>query len=475
MSDTDHHPEDPARDFVSLERLRRKRTWQPTLEDGSLTSLGGHLEQFAEGLTEQERKALSAMLRMSPRDQALVALGAEPPESILDIEERKIFEALRTKPAGARRSLEPALVLIMKATRYCNLRCSYCGTWRDGPNQRMSFEVLARSIHGALSAPEVRGVEFFWHGGEPTLLPVSFYRSALWMQQQFRRPGQAVANTLQTNGTRLTPEWLEFLKRYRFRVEVSLDGPPEIHDRWRIDTAGRPTSQRVRQGLDTLREHGLDPAAIMVVGDDVMALGAERLLNYFLEIGVTNVGLQNLVPEGDGRGASLEERYIEYARFVEFLRELFHLWWPDHTERIAFREISDLVSRIRGKPAGLCLYNENCMGNILTIEPMGDLTACDKYQSDPAYRFGNVLETDFADFPASPEFIRAHAEVAAQVQQGAGSCPWSSICHTGCPFNWYVRTQLGASHHQRCCGLAPLLSDIAEAVGKRSIHQGRPG
>lgn len=452
-------------DLVPLETLRRKRTGQPTLEDGSLAALGGHLKQFAEGLSDRERAALLAILRMSPRDQALATLGAEPPESLLDPEERSIFEEMCARPVATGRHLEPALVLIMKGTRYCNLRCSYCGTWRDGPNQRMSFAVLARTLHGAMTAPGVRAVEFFWHGGEPTLLPISFYHKALWLQQQFRRPGQTVSNTLQTNGTRLTPEWLDLLKRYRFRVEVSMDGPPEIHDRWRVDTAGRPTSQRVREGIDKLRAHGLEPAAVMVVGDDVMALGAERMLRYFLEIGVSEVGLQNLVPEGEDRGTSPEQRYIEYARFVTFLRELFHLWWPDHVERIAFREISDLLRRLRRQPAGLCLYNENCMGNILTVEPTGDVTACDKYQSDPAYRFGNVLEADFADFPGSPKFVRAHAEVAALVERGAGNCPWSSVCHTGCPFNWYVRSQLGTSDGRSCCGLAPLLSDMAEAVG----------
>lgn len=454
-----------GRDFVPLDQLRQKSSWRPSVDQEALRSLGGHLEAFAAELNDEERAALAAVLKMSPRDPRLVALAAERAEGILDPDEIRVFNRLLERPAPTKTQLEPALVLIMKGTRYCNLRCTYCGTWRGGPNQRMPFEVLAETIHGALSAPEVRQVEFFWHGGEPTLLPVSFYRKALWLQQQFRRPGQTVANTLQTNGTRLTPEWLDFLKSYRFRVEVSLDGPPEIHDRFRVDVAGKATSQRVRNGIAKLREYGFDPAAIMVVGEDVMALGPQRLLSYFLEIGVTDVGVLNLVPEGEHRGNAPDQRYFEFSRYVEFLRQLFHLWWPDHAERIAFREISDLMRRIRGEQTGLCLYNENCMGNVLTIEASGDVTACDKYQSDPAYRFGNVLEEGFAGFPTSREFAHAYAEVDALVERGAANCRWSGVCHTGCPFNWYVRRQLGVPHHGRCCGLEPLLSDIAEAVG----------
>ncbi len=436
----------------------------PSLREADLlASVGRHLEDFAEQLTVSERTALSAVLKIGDRNPALVALASKPPEAVLKPEEVATYEELAAKPAPAGQGLRPGVVLVMKATRYCNLRCTYCRFWADGPNQIMSFEVLARAIHGVLAAPGVRAVDFCWHGGEATLLPIDFYLKALWLQERFRKPGQQVTNSVQTNGTRLKPEWLDFLKRYRFSVGVSLDGPPEIHDSRRLDTAGRPTSERVREGIAKLREHcsNLDQGVLMVVDDDVLALGAERLLEYLLEIDVRNVALLNVIPENDP-GA---QPYFEYFKYVDFFRDLFRLWWPDYADRIKFRELADLVEKVQRKRGKLCIFDGNCMGGYLTIEPMGEIGACDKYLGDSDYRFGNVLEMDLADLPAAPSFIAANTFTVRGIK-GTNRCPWFEVCQGGCPHDRYLRGQKQVPYDESCCGLAPLLSDIAEALAK---------
>ncbi|HEX2222892.1 MAG TPA: radical SAM protein, partial [Thermoanaerobaculia bacterium] len=341
MSQTER--EKPA-GFVPLSELRKP----PALGGKELLdAVRGRLDSFTAGLSESEQAMLVALLSQGTQNPDLAALAAETPAAVLGPQEAELFHQLLAAPApeGSGGQLRPALAVIMKATKICNLRCTYCRSWAEGPDQKMTFEVLARSIHGALSAPGVTSVEFVWHGGETTLRPVSFYRKALWLQQRFRRPGQKVANTVQTNGTNLTAEWLDFLKRYRFSVGVSLDGPPEVHDRRRLDTRGRPTSHRVQQGLRRLQEHGIRHGVLMVVDDDVIALGARRLLDYFLELGVRHVSLLNVVPEGEPERA-MPGDYVALARFVTFLRELFHAWWPEAADRIVFREISDLADRL---------------------------------------------------------------------------------------------------------------------------------
>src|SRR5438105_7905485 len=135
-----------------------------------------------------------------------------------------------------------AITLIIKGTRLCNLRCAYCHDWRAERDQVMPFPVLARLMAAALTDPQHAAVDFIWHGGETTLLPTTFYEKALLVQSRFRRPGQLVGNTIQTNGTRLTPEWLRFLRDNQFGVGVSVDGPPQLHDRYRRYASGRPSS-----------------------------------------------------------------------------------------------------------------------------------------------------------------------------------------------------------------------------------------
>src|SRR5215471_659649 len=111
-----------------------------------------------------------------------------------------------------------AISLIIKGTRLCNLRCAYCVDWRTDRDQTMSFPVMARLIAAALSDPRHDAVEFIWHGGETTILKRSFYEKALFVQSKFRRPGQRIHNSIQTNGTRLTAEWCRFFRANKFGV-----------------------------------------------------------------------------------------------------------------------------------------------------------------------------------------------------------------------------------------------------------------
>ncbi len=139
------------------------------------------------------------------------------------------------------------MTLVVKGTRHCNLRCTYCHDWSDQPDATMSFDTLAALTAGALRDPAHSSVEFVWHGGETTLLPIEWYRRAMVLQARFRRPGQAIRNSLQTNATRLNDEWGRFLRDNHFTVGVSLDGPPEIHDQTRVDAAGvRPMREFVK-------------------------------------------------------------------------------------------------------------------------------------------------------------------------------------------------------------------------------------
>ncbi len=433
----------------------------------TLQSLSLHLEDFTAGLDERERAALSALLESASRRSPIEALAAQPAEDVLEPDELSILNTVLAEPAaklpGRPHGSRPVLTLVMKATRLCNLRCSYCHFWRDGANQTMRFEVLARATRDALEIPSARAVEFVWHGGETTLLPFAFYRKAFWLQQFFRRPDQKITNSLQTNGTLFDEEWLDFCQDFGVSVGVSLDGPPEVHDQRRRDTAGRPTSERTRRALDSIRASGLENGVLMVVDDEVLQFGARRLLDYFLEIGVENVGLLNVIPENTSPGEESRGSYVYWSGFVGFLRELFGLWWPDHAHRIQFREISDLFDKVQGRRGETCFFAGDCMGSFLTIEPNGEISACDKYVGDPAYRFGSLLENRLATLLDLPRLAEIRDETAAAVDQ-TRSCPWFRVCQGACPHDRYLRVQRGVAHDESCCGLRPLLEDMAEAL-----------
>ena len=140
------------------------------------------------------------------------------------------------------------LGLIVKGTRFCNLRCSYCHDWRTGPGQTMPFPVLARMVAAALQDPEHDAVSFFWHGGEPLVLGREWYEKALYVQARLRRPRQRIVNALQTNGTLVDAAWARFFRAHDIRVSLSLDGPPDLHDKHRVYASGRPSFRDVTRG-----------------------------------------------------------------------------------------------------------------------------------------------------------------------------------------------------------------------------------
>lgn len=460
------HSRSPASDMVPLSRLRRKSADPQGLTETRLELLSRHLAEFEGQLRDDEKKAFASIL--GSRNMALSALGAAHPEQILEASEIKVLNDLQSSQRPRRGALPFSVTLIMKATRLCNLRCTYCYSWRDEPNEVMSPDVLANTIRGVLTMPGVRSVEFVWHGGEPTLLPIAFYTKALWLQEQFRQPGQTIVNNLQTNGTHLTDDWLLFLKRYGLRVGLSLDGPPAVHDSRRIDIRGRPTSALVRSGLAKLQEQGIRHGVLVVVDSDVVRLGPDQLLQYLLELGVTRVSLLNVTPQSAPPlpSSAVGSSYLAYRHFVEYLRRLFHLWYPMHAARLRIRELSDLLGQFNGAPSHFCVYRGNCVGQFFTIEANGDICHCDKYDNNPAYRFGNVLTDGVERTLSSATLHRAQGYVDAGLDR-CRACPWFAFCQGGCPYDRYVQTAHQSDvSEERCCGLAPLLTDMAQAIGK---------
>lgn len=410
-----------------------------------------------ESWSPRERAAVAEVFRRAAGTTPIARLAMLPAEAVLGPDELAALRRVEATPPPVAASVHPAIVLIMKATRLCNLRCTYCHFWRTGPDQVMSFEVMATAIRDALATPGVRHVEFTWHGGEVTLLPPEFLRTAIWLQERFRRPEQQVVNAVQTNGLRLDAEWMRLFGDYDISVGISLDGPPEVHDRTRVNRRGEATSAQVRAGLELLREHRVKHGVLMVVGDDVIALGAARTLEYLLELGVPTVGLLNVIPENVADHEQLRGQYLPWPRYVQWLRELFALWWPAHADRLNLRELGDLVGKVAGGPSRTCLFAGGCHGRYLTVEPNGEVSACDKYVAAPDFVLGRSLREAFAG-DRLPEIRRREGAALAEFRD----CRWFGVCAGGCPHD----RRLSARHSAAtagCCGLAPLLEDMAQA------------
>jgi uncharacterized protein len=351
--------------------------------------------------------------------------------------------------------------LIVKATRICNLRCTYCHDWRVGHDQTMPFRVLAGMTAAALKEPAHRMVEFIWHGGETTILPITFYEKAVLLQSRFRSQGQLVRNTIQTNGTRLTPEWIRFFRANAFSVGVSLDGPPEVHDEYRRHANGRPSFADAAAGVRLLQQGDVPFTVLMVIDQGALELGADRVFDFFLEHGITSFGFLGAKPTNrpDARPGTPARHYVPPAEMNLFLAQMYDRWLEHGDPGIHIRDLDAIRARIHSSSEGMCVFAGGCIGHYFLIEPNGDIAHCDLFVGDDRYSFGNVLRDGFAGVRSSRNLAAITRENDRALEQMRG-CTEFSICSGWCPHERYIALRHDQDHRADCCGLRDLIGHI---------------
>ena len=327
----------------------------------------------------------------------------------------------------------------------CDLRCTYCyytspGNAAPRSPGTMSEATLESVFAGYLpSAPEE--VVISWQGGEPTLAGIAFYERAVALQERHRRPGQRIANAIQTNGTRLDDEWARFLARAGFLVGVSVDGPPRHHDGYRRDAAGSGTRARVERGLDHLRRRGVAFNLVCVLHDGNVQHPVE-LYESLRELGTPWLQFVPAIewiadgpaaPQGATPAADLP-RLAPFAPSPEdygrFLCRVFDRWLGHHVRTVSVRLFDALLwRRVRGDMP-YCVLGSACDAQI-TIEAGGDVYPCDHF-ARPEWRLGQV---DGADWPeridagARLRFAATKSSLPAECRR----CRWRELCGGGCP------------------------------------------
>ncbi|MGM9508046.1 radical SAM protein [Larkinella sp. GY13] len=364
--------------------------------------------------------------------------------------------------------MDNSLSLIIKSTRKCNLRCSYCHDWRSRGTV-ISFEILANIVAKAFRAKRYKVINFIWHGGEPLLLGIDFFRRALSLQQAFIQEGQYVLNSVQINGTLLTEEWCDFFRKNHFQVGVSVDGPEEIHNRNRSFASGKGSFQQVIKSIDLLKEYGIGHGVLLVLNENTKRLPAPEIFDFITrDLKVDNFSFLPAVPDnliGQNSGERATTDYLSLEDYEEFMIRIFDHWYALDNPDIRVREIDGIVrSVMRGNPQ-VCTLAGNCLGGYYHIEPEGDVYHCDKYVGDPMYNLGNILESDFDSLFKSPQ-MRALRRQERDNLQRLSACQHYGICNGGCPHDRYIAKKYRTDFTGECCGQNRLISHIIRALGQ---------
>jgi uncharacterized protein len=399
----------------------------------------------------------------------------------------------------------------------CNLDCEYCfflskdqlypdGVFRMDPTVHEAYVSQLLAAQG-----EADEVVVAFQGGEPTLMGLEFMRRTLELEDRFRRPGQRVLNTLQTNGTLLDDEWGAFLKEHDFLVGLSIDGPRAMHDAYRVDKGGKPTFDRVLRGLGVLQRHGVEWNALTTInaangdhGLEVYRFLRDELGAQFIQLIpiVERVTAEQLplARTGWGRrsggerplyrqeGDLVTHRTVRPEQFGQFLVEVFEEW-VRHDVGDVFVQMFDtaLAHWLGMDQMGMCVHARTC-GSALALEHNGDLYSCDHYVEEK-YLLGNIRGgrplLQLATSPPQQEFGRAKLTTLPAYCR---TCDVRFACNGGCPKDRFMATPDGEPGlHYLCAGyqrffrhvdepmrvMAALLRQGSDAAGVREWYAAR--
>lgn len=353
---------------------------------------------------------------------------------------------------------KPLYVMLKPAGAHCNLACKYCyyleknNLYQNSHRHLMSDETLEQFTREYIEAQTMPQVLFTWHGGEPLMRSIDFYKKALALQKKYAH-GKQIDNVIQTNGTLLTDEWCEFFAQNHWLVGISIDGPQEYHDHYRVTPAGKPSWEKVMQGIQLLKKHRVEWNAMAVVN----AYNAEHPLefyHFFRDNGCQYLQftpiVERLTEHEDGRTlASLaDDREIPLAdasvtpqQWGNFLCTIFDDW-VRHDVGKTFVEIFDCtLANWMGVLPGICAYSKEC-GHAGVMEHNGDVYSCDHFVF-PEYKLGNIREQSLIDMlygEKQQAFSRLkHTSLPRQCKE----CDMEFACHGECPKNRFEKDKYG--------------------------------
>ena len=361
---------------------------------------------------------------------------------------------------------KPLYVMLKPAGAHCNLACKYCyyleknKLYPTAQRHLMSDEMLEQFTREYIEAQTMNQVLFTWHGGEPLLRSIDFYRKALSLQQKYAG-GRCIDNVIQTNGTLLTDEWCEFFAQNHWLVGISIDGPQPDHDHYRLTAAGKPSWKKVMQGIKLLKKHGVEWNAMAVVN----AYNANHPLEFycfFKENGCQFLQftpiVERLTRHEDGRTLAsladkneipLSEASVAPEQWGYFLCAIFDEWVRKDVGKI-FVEIFDCtLANWMGISPGICAYSKEC-GHAGVMEHNGDVYSCDHFVF-PEYKLGNIRDHSLIDMlygEQQQEFSRLkHSSLPRQCKE----CDMEFACHGECPKNRFMKDKYGDSGLNYLC------------------------
>lgn len=369
----------------------------------------------------------------------------------------------------------------------CNLQCQYCyylskvDIYPNGESFKMSDEILEKYIIQLINASQGPVISFSWHGGEPTLLGLDFFRRVVELQRKHQPPNYMIINGIQTNGTLLDQNWCNFFAKERFAVGISLDGPQEIHDRYRITKNQKPTFDQVMHGYKLLKQYNINCDILCVVNSYNVKYPIQ-IYQFFKQIGAKYITFLPLVEPRSNTKDIVSQRTVPSSAWGDFLCAIFDEWIENDISSIKVQIFEESARIAQQQEHALCIFKEIC-GNVPVVEHNGDFFSCDHFV-DPQHYLGNIQETpliELLESNAQKAFGRAKLNTLPQY---CWSCEVRHLCNGECPKNRFIKAPDGEnglnflcegykSFFKHCQPFIEAIADLYQLEQNNSIVQAK--
>lgn len=381
---------------------------------------------------------------------------------------------------------KPLYVMAKPVGARCNLACEYCyylekSKLYDEKAQMMTEALLDRYVKEYIQSQTMNDVLFTWHGGEPLMRPLTFYKKAIELQTRYAE-GKVITNALQTNGTLLTDEWCKFLHDNNFLVGISIDGPQEFHDEFRRTRGGGPSWAKVMKGIELLNKHNVEWNAMAVV-NEFNADYPHDFYQFFKQIGAHYIQFAPIVERkitgaikashsGDeGAGGkdhlahmrdiegTLTDFSVSPAQWGKFLCSLFDEWVREDVGTYFIQLFDATLANWCGVQPGVCSMSDSC-GHAAVMEWNGDVYSCDHFVF-PDYKLGNLNRDTLVNMLYGEKQMQ-FSKIKQALPRRCRECKWQFACHGECPKNRFVQTdEPGRPLNYLCDGYRTFFQHVA--------------
>lgn len=327
----------------------------------------------------------------------------------------------------------------------CNLSCKYCyyidNSWLSGSSAgKMDENILEKYIAQHISASCDKEIFFSWHGGEPTLAGIEFYRKVVEIQNKLKPEGYRIENGIQTNGTLLNDDWCSFFSEENFYVGVSIDGDIEFHDRFRTYRDGKPSFSKTIEAFKMLLQYGVNTEILCVV-NSLNVKYPLKVYAYLKSLGTEFITFLPLVEKDPDRPGMVSDISVTAEDFGKFLCAIFDEWISEDIGKIKIQIIEEAIRTSFGQEHSLCVFRKRC-GGVPVVENNGDFYSCDHFV-DRDHLIGNINSVPLDTLLDDERQLSFGMAKEKTLPGYCRICEVLEMCHGECPKNRFIKTPLG--------------------------------